>query len=1689
MTSDRGGTGAVAIFNQLSPAEEGLEWRLVRLVVDYFGWLFVLFVAIIHLISTGFKRGDPAVYGWVGIALLYQGLLLWLSKKRPQIYETDFFRMVRLQIMLFFGSALILLSGGAGSYFWFVYLWGLFASALYFSWRESWIVYAEVVLLYFLASFLAVGELTALDWALWLTNLLFLLVLAVVLRYLMESLRKQREAESALRYFSWLRETQQDVDAAMGLQEVLKRILDRAIGLVGAGDGSLMLLEEDGGLHFRARFRGPHPPEKRDRTFKPGDPDEGIAGWVVRNERPYLCQDTSTDKKFTSILAGEPIGSLIAAPIISHGTVLGVINVDYPAPNRFSEEDATILVNMASQVAVAIERAELLEGLEKVAQAALGQGRDLNQKIVQVVHRLTRCPVVLWRVDQDGERASIVAADGMRQESGSAEIDLAGSVTGRAMRERRIIQVPDIQSERDFRRKDVALDEGWQSMLSVPLFAGGRRAIGALSIYSTAKRESFSQWEIAVLRTFSGQAGMVIQRMEELEILREIGRAASSLGVEGIARLVYDKTSQLMDTTNFFLCLYNAEEQILDFKIWMYNNEPLEMFSCPVSGLTAWVVQRKESLLIEDWDQQQDELAVETDIITERQRSWLGVPMLVGGEVLGVLNVQSPEPGAFTSETQSLLETVASQAAFAIQNARQLEREQALRHQADTLREVAAAISDARSLNEVTGRILDGLAAVVGYKKASMQLVQGNERSLVDHRGYPPEEVAQWLLRPISEDKLVQRIVASGRPLILPDPTLDEDWEVLPETEDVRSWVGLPLVYAEDVIGLLTLDHDQSGYYDESCRDLLVAFGYQAAIAIHKTNLLEQTRQRAEILKLLQEASSQISATLDVAETMRLIVRGALSLTGTDTGVIHLINEAGTDILRSYEYPEGFDHPPARFAQGTGLTRNIYTSGKILEVTDVSKFELAGRMTEKDVISNIGVPLKLGDDVIGVLFLNSFRLHLFSEQEKEMLTMLAEQAALAIDKARRYSRRVQDIAALQEINSAISSKELEEIFALIAQKATELTDGTYGTLWKLDSEHQCLRIGAVFGRDPLEETLPLDESSINGCVALRRKPYLSNNVREDEHYHSWFDDIESNLTVPLLFGADLIGTLHVESTRLDAFTVEQQELLQSLGDQAAIAIRNAELYAEKEEYTSRLERLQQVTTEISSSIFDLKQVGQSITDSLSTIFQNAHCDIMLYDQELDVFTRLAYTGDPNLATLSPRPDGISRHIVQMQQPYYVEDTAATLASDRRPVREQVVALKVRSFAYLPLLYEAKTLGVLYLNSFVQRAFSPSDRRILELFADQAAIAIQTARLYAEMAHLYRERVRDMAALQAINDAVVEQEHGEILQLVVQKAVEVMPGEYGELWLKEPATGDLILEAAWGPDSDRAREQGRLKAGVTSINAQVAQSGEPHNCPDVSKEEAFFPIYRAAKSSLTVPLVYHDAVMGTLNVESDRLGAFGGEHEKLLDSFADQAAIAIRNARLVKNLRAVERVARDLTSAIDLGEADILDEIYEQAGEVMHTDNMYIALYEQESDTVRFPLMYVGKESKPVPPRSRGGGRTEWIIEHREPLLIRTREESEQWYQEPGRKEYIQQPFASWLGVPMAIGDKVLGVIAVYHETADDVYDEDDELVLSLMAGQAAIALENIRLFSEERQRVRELDKLRELAEELGSGAL
>lgn len=790
------------------------------------------------------------------------------------------------------------------------------------------------------------------------------------------------------------------------------------------------------------------------------------------------------------------------------------------------------------------------------------------------------------------------------------------------------------------------------------------------------------------------------------------------------------------------------------------------------------------------------------------------------------------------------------------------------------------------------------------------------------------------------------------------------------------------------------------------------------------------------------------------------------------------------------------------------------------------------------IVSSVSLPLDANGETMGVMFVNYRTLQKFDEEQKYLIESFSSLAAIAIYNSRLWDlqeaqRNAQgkQLAALKEIIDVIGTK--ENPLPVILEKAIALFSANNGSISTLTKDGQYLqhKVRWKAGKLDVEIKESLYEhpisKGITGHVVQTGSALRTGDVGKIEFYDPWNPATQSELAIPLrnVFGG-IIGVLNLESDSANFFIAEDEKLGESFANAASAAIQQSDLVEDMQAFHYLTE---------SHSLKDLiKKILENLTRKMG---ENTVNSINLYDSKRDIFYAFDGIGPDQkfvdeYLLIPPRKDGTGRYVLRTKTPLFFEDVN-NIPADLPKVRDESKKYQIASVAVLPLIYQDDIVGTLFIQKIKdQIKFTKDVKRILLAYAGQAALAIHNA-----------QRLVSVEVLDTLLKATVTVSEAKILDLVVEKAVAVMGADYSSIWLGEARTGDLVRRAIYiRPEEKGYLTAGieRIKSDAASTNMIAFRKQEAIIVDDVDraeKEGHYHRIYKKAKSELAVPLILQDEAIGTLNMESQFPHAFSNIDKVTLRVFADIAAVAIKvvqdreeinrevqrkageiqkkNEELERiNLQisdevkkrtedifyrnfclerrnagfeALTEIGQQLTANVQRGEREILSIIHQQASHIMDTGNMYIAIYEPEKDEVHFELAFIDgvpidiENESQWAPRSGGNGRTEWIIQNKAPILTYTRKEAENWYNELNAQNYINQPFASWLGVPIMFGEEVLGVIATYHKTDEYKYDPDDMKILSLMGRQAAIALQNARLISK-------LDTVRELGEDL-SGSL
>ncbi len=397
---------------------------------------------------------------------------------------------------------------------------------------------------------------------------------------------------------------------------------------------------------------------------------------------------------------------------------------------------------------------------------------------------------------------------------------------------------------------------------------------------------------------------------------------------------------------------------------------------------------------------------------------------------------------------------------------------------------------------------------------------------------------------------------------------------------------------------------------------------------------------------------------------------------------------------------------------------------------------------------------------------------------------------------------------------------------------------------------------------------------------------------------------------------------------------------------------------------------------------------------------------------------------------------------------------------------------------VPVRIGGKVLGVLVAESRQVEAFSPDDLEVLTAAANQAGLAIGKARLLAAE----RQRADELDALRTtMADITAELELSTLLQAIVERAAGLLNATGGELGLYDEASEEIRVVVSHNLGEGHVGTRHNLGEGAMG---RVAETGEALIIEDYATWGGRAPQYADVQmhASLAAPLVVGGRLVGAITIATtDRARQFGPADLHLLNLFAHQAAIAIENARLFSE---TERRAAEMATLTDIGKAlsstlrvdEVLQLIYEQTRRVIPGEEMIIGLYDEARHEFECGLSTNPEDVAPGARFPADFGGSGWVIKHRKSLLIPDNVAQRQ--RELGIP-FIGIPSASWLAVPMLRGERVHGVIVVQHYTTPNVFDESHQALLETIASQAAIAIENARLYDQAQREIAERERAEE----------
>ncbi|MBI1879520.1 MAG: GAF domain-containing protein, partial [Chloroflexi bacterium] len=973
------------------------------------------------------------------------------------------------------------------------------------------------------------------------------------------------------------------------------------------------------------------------------------------------------------------------------------------------------------------------------------------------------------------------------------------------------------------------------------------------------------------------------ERVAELTIINSVGEAmAKQLDVQTVTRIVGDKVREIFQAEAIDILLLDPQTDLIRILYSNYRGyHDKETFTFPLGeGLTSRVISSRQPLVLGTLQAQIESGVIFSDELGEldRTESYLAVPIIIGEKVLGVVSVQSYQPHAYDENSVRLLSTLSANMGVAIENARLFEETKRLLAETEQRNAELAIIN---SVGEGLVKELDFQAIIelVGGKIREILQVEKIFIALYDsqtqliHYPYYLDRDRRILQEPNALGTgLTSRVIQSRRPLAL--GTVEQQFELgviyYPGEELTPSWLGVPIIVSDKVTGVISVQSYEAHAFNDSHVRLLSTLAASMGVALENARLFEAERSQARRQAALFRLSGALAAALDKDAICQALVDGLQdeALGYAYVGIFLVDAATGERILRAAAGPSTAEIG-LRLGAGQGLSERPLLDDQLHYTPDVTRAE--AYVPSLSSGAEVDVPLKIGSKVIGVLVVESRQPNAFGQDDFDVLTSAATQAGVALGRARLLQethQRMAELATVNSISQALTAElDLDALIELVGEQVrqTFAADVVYVAL--LDQQTNLIHFPYTYGDDLT--TITLGEG-LTSRIIESKQPLLINEDVERRYAELQTAQIgvpvQSYLGVPIMAGSEAIGVISAQSTtQVGRFGEADLKLLNTIAANVGAALQNARLYRETQRRAEEMAALAEIGRDLSATL-DLSTVLEQIAAQAQTVLKARDVVLRLLEPDgaLPVVVAIGRYPEQLKATPLQLGQGIAGHVAQTGQVEIVNYPLQDPRVVRVPGTEDDEEREAIIFA--PLISREKVIGVMILwrDRLISGLFTQDDLDFLVGLAQQAAIAIENARLYRES----QRRAEEMAALAEVSRKMTAiLDLPALLERIASHSRELLAAANSAIYLLEPDNRSLSLIAGAG-DISEAVKNFKLQIGQ-GIVGSVAESGLPEKVDDILADPryAYVPgdVAPPGQKLLLAPLFSRQQVIGVMTV--------------------------------------------------------------------------------------------------------------------------------------------------------------------------------------------------------------------------------
>jgi PAS domain S-box-containing protein len=1180
------------------------------------------------------------------------------------------------------------------------------------------------------------------------------------------------------------------------------------------------------------------------------------------------------------------------------------------------------------------------------------------------------------------------------------------------------------------------------------------------------------------------------RQLAELTILHNIALAASSS--KNLDELIKRATDIVFDSLHPDNCgvelvttpgeMYQAHPS--------YRGELANENRKPVSiskGITGKVISTGLSVRVGDVSQNPDYIEAAAGIQSE-----LCVPIKIQDRIIGALNIESRQADAFGESDERLFDTIASTLATAIEQLRLFETSQRHLKELTILNKVSLACTEAINVDELIDEVTQIIGELLYPDNFGVLTLNEDSMTLSPHPSYRGITVGKFPSSFTLDKGICGQVAASGKSLRIANVRNYKNY--IEVTSQVRSELCVPISHGERIFGVINAESLKINMFTEDDERLLLTIASTLATAIEKLRLLDEEKHRRHKAEILLDATTTLTTFLNVDTIQDILLEMLSKIVSYDSASLALEKDGKLLLVAGRGFPDGYD-VIGKQLQKSEKWLQLNATQKPLIVPDAQQDSSFERWKGSEYIRGwMGVPMVVHGKLIGFINLDSRKPNSFTENDAIVAQTFANSAAVVIENARLFEAEQinrQKAEALREATAALTvSIDLESLYKTILDSLAKLIPFDSASIDILDHG----MVHTVAGKELREniscigKQYPFDPAKW-GELTTNRSPIIVADVREDDRFIK-FEDASSYIRgwmgVPLFVQDKLLGFLNLGSSTEDFFTKEHVALAQTFGNQAAIAIETTRLFQEENRRTKIIESMANIANEFATAQ-EIQPVLEKITQRALELLEASTVAIFLLQDDNRTIKAVTAKGTYSKQIKSYNLQvgtGITGNIIATGKPEIVDDMLKDSRRVRVPGTPEDDAQR-DTIMSAPLILRGKAIGAI--NAWRHRSnglFNESELNFLVTIANQTSMTIESIRLLQETSR----RAQEAHAIAEVGRNVSSTLQIEIvLETIAQHAKELLRAETSAVYLASSEEPLLWAVAALGKDSREIKDDPLFIGSGILGNIALQQTGEIIN--DTASDQRAITVKGTESDPdehlMGVPVLSKDKLTGLLAVWRSGEGEEFKPYElDFLNSLAQQAAVAIENARLFEaeqrhfqEAETLRQAAESITSTLDIQR--VLDSILENLNRVVPFDSAAVFLIEK--DHVRLTACKGMPDNISDTDQLFPADNELFQEIHTSglPLILRDAQLDSRY------EKWVVDQTRGWMGVPLIARGNIIGYITI-DSMKVGAYNDHDATLASTFAHQAAVAIENARLYERGEQQIRQLTVLRDIDSAISS---